>query len=101
MSKHFELSHPICPSRPEECGEGDSVTKLHVDLSDAINVLCHQEGCASQAGPVRCGRTMADAKSDPRHMLVILVVLPGDSQAVSETKEKNSLGFSAIMTGAC
>lgn len=63
MSKHFEPSILVCHSRPEECGEGDSVTKLHVDLSDAINVLCHQEG-TSQAGPVRCGKTIADAESD-------------------------------------
>lgn len=63
MRKHVELSILVRHSRPEECGEGDSVTKLHVDLSDAINVLCHQEG-TSQAGPVRCGRTTADPKSD-------------------------------------
>ena len=40
------------------------MTKLHVDLSDAINVLCHQEG-ASHMESVRCGSTPTDAEADP------------------------------------
>ena len=40
------------------------MTKLHVDLSDAINVLCHQEA-VSDAQTVRCGDVPANSESDP------------------------------------
>ena len=38
------------------------MTKLHVDLSDAINVLVHMEGSSTS---VRCGDTPADPQADP------------------------------------
>lgn len=31
----------IALGRPEECGLGDSVTRCHLDMSDAINVMLH------------------------------------------------------------
>eukprot|EP00884_Botryococcus_braunii_P006811 jgi/Botrbrau1/16130/Bobra.7_2s0089.1 len=39
----------IACGRQEELGEGDSVTKLHVDLCDAVNVLLHTQPLQGEA----------------------------------------------------
>ena len=45
----------------EHEGEGDSVTKLHLDLSDAVNQLCHAQRLPSEPEPhVRCGAEPVD-----------------------------------------
>ena len=51
----------------EVCGrDSDSVTKLHVDLSDAINITLHVGRCATEPGPhIRCGSEVADTSKDP------------------------------------
>ena len=45
----------------EREGEGDSVTKLHLDLSDAVNQLCHAQRLPGEPEPhVRCGAEPVD-----------------------------------------
>lgn len=56
----------------EAQGEGDSVTKLHVDMADAVNLLLHTDPgadpharaaaaeAAARSGAVRCGNTPAN-----------------------------------------
>ncbi|KAK9864098.1 hypothetical protein WJX84_007913 [Apatococcus fuscideae] len=57
----------IATGRPEEGKGGDSVTRLHVDLSDAVNITLHvQRGPQEAPTTVRCGSQAADAKKDPR-----------------------------------
>ncbi|KIY91872.1 hypothetical protein MNEG_16091 [Monoraphidium neglectum] len=49
------------PLPEEECAdprnnEGDSVTKLHLDMTDAVNILLHsQYARGGGPGPARCG----------------------------------------------
>ncbi|KAI3439018.1 hypothetical protein D9Q98_001430 [Chlorella vulgaris] len=45
----------------EHQGEGDSVTKMHEDLSDAVNIMMHtQHREGAVPGPPRCGRAAHD-----------------------------------------
>ena len=55
-------SQPLLTRRLEEHeGEGDSVTKLHLDLSDAVNQLCHAQRLPGEPEPhVRCGAEPVD-----------------------------------------
>lgn len=47
----------------EHQGDGDSVTKMHCDLSDAVNIMCHTQGVPSH---VRHGIQPSNTARDPR-----------------------------------
>ena len=65
-SQHVPTCQRCCEWMPdcrldEREGEGDSVTKLHLDLSDAVNQLCHAQRLPGEPEPhVRCGAEPVD-----------------------------------------
>lgn len=51
------------------------MTKLHCDLSDAVNIMCHMAGQGAGA-LIRCGDTPADTRKDPRWPHKYVSLLP-------------------------
>ncbi|KAK6137718.1 hypothetical protein DH2020_028553 [Rehmannia glutinosa] len=75
----------------EELGRGDSVTKLHCDMSDAVNVLTHV-----QALGVPADKLASIHKLKKKHAVQDQKELSGDVQTASEEKDVD-IGLSDIV----
>ncbi|KAK6157984.1 hypothetical protein DH2020_005298 [Rehmannia glutinosa] len=75
----------------EELGRGDSVTKLHCDMSDAVNVLTHV-----QALSVPADKLASIQKLKEKHAAQDQKELSGDVQTASEEKDVD-IGLSDIV----